>query len=143
MTKKKLRASLDQGRSTGEAEGTPLYGDGQEAYRVSGGLDRYNGAATVIRADDGKRHAPIPGGAATRASAARTVLSSSTARASTHTVLSFDVGPGYAGPSQNPLSRYVGANVPLEPPSRGGSTRLHEANRLPVMGTELLGPFGE
>jgi hypothetical protein len=55
------RKSFDQGRSTGEAEGTPLYGGPDQFRRVSGGVDGYMGAAELLPADSGRRNEPVNG----------------------------------------------------------------------------------
>jgi hypothetical protein len=53
---------MDRGRSVAEREGTPLYGDPDEAYRVSGGVDQYVGAAGLgFPPASGTRNEPIRG----------------------------------------------------------------------------------
>lgn len=59
-----MSKSFDQGRSTGEAEGTPMYGGPEQFRRVSGGTDQYVGAGSLLPPDCGCRNQPINGNVA-------------------------------------------------------------------------------
>lgn len=53
--------NFDQGRSTGEREGSPAYGAPDEVNHVSDDMDKYQGVAGLLPTDVGNRYAPIRG----------------------------------------------------------------------------------